>query len=98
MKFTLINVDVFLFEICQIISENRHDFTIMSPFYSPETRRPCHEADHSIPSGTEVKNAWSYTSIHRYVFVLWVLIEKDIRLLAWILFKLKDNFTSMHCI
>jgi len=31
-------------------------------FLSPGVKRSWHEADHSLPSSTEVKNAWSYTS------------------------------------
>jgi hypothetical protein len=30
---------------------------------SLEVKRPGREADHSLPSSAEVKNAWSYTSI-----------------------------------
>jgi hypothetical protein len=33
------------------------------------------EADHSSPSSAEVKNAWSYTSIPPYVFMVWCLIK-----------------------
>jgi hypothetical protein len=43
------------------------------------------EADHSPPSGVEVKNAWSCTSCHPYVFVAWYLV------------KPRDNFTSGFC-
>jgi hypothetical protein len=43
--------------------------------------RPKREADHSPPSGAEVKNVWSYTSTPQYVFM------------AWCLLKHKDNFT-----
>jgi hypothetical protein len=28
----------------------------------PGVKRPVREADHSLPSSAEVKNAWSYTS------------------------------------
>jgi len=31
---------------------------------NPEIMWPECEADHSPPSGTEVKNAYSYTSVH----------------------------------
>jgi len=39
------------------------------------------ESDHSPPSSTEVKNAWSYTSTSPNVFVAWCLIKHT------------DNFT-----
>jgi hypothetical protein len=32
-------------------------------------KRPGCEADHSPPSGAEVKNAWIYTSTPQYVFM-----------------------------
>jgi hypothetical protein len=31
--------------------------------------------DHSPPSSAEVKNVWSYTSIHPYVFMVWCLVK-----------------------
>jgi hypothetical protein len=33
------------------------------------------EADHSLPSGAEVKKAWSYTSTVPYVFMAWYLVK-----------------------
>jgi len=33
-------------------------------------KRPGRKADHSLPSSTEVKNAWSYTSTPPYVFMV----------------------------
>jgi hypothetical protein len=45
---------------------------------------PGREADHSPPSNTEVKNAWSYTSAPPYF-------------MAWYLFKHMDNFNfTLH--
>jgi hypothetical protein len=38
-------------------------------------KRPRREADHSPPSSAEVKNAWSCTSTHQYVFMAWYLIK-----------------------
>jgi hypothetical protein len=38
-------------------------------------RRPGRKADHSPPPSAEVKNAWSYTSTHTYVFMTWYLIK-----------------------
>jgi hypothetical protein len=35
---------------------------------TPEVERPGREADHSPPTGVEVKNVWSYTSTTQYVF------------------------------
>ena len=42
---------------------------------SPGVKRSKHEVDHSPPSGTEVKNASSYTSIPPYAFIPWSLIK-----------------------
>jgi hypothetical protein len=36
----------------------------VSEALSLEIKRPEREADHTPPSSTEVKNAWSYTSTH----------------------------------
>jgi hypothetical protein len=37
---------------------------------SPGVKRPGREADHSHPSSSEVRNAWSYTSTPQYVFMV----------------------------
>jgi hypothetical protein len=50
---------------------------------TPVVTRPGRKADHSHPSSAENKNAWSYTSIHAYVFMVWCLI------------KHKDNFVPL---
>jgi hypothetical protein len=34
-----------------------------------------HEAKHSLPPTTEIRNAWSYNSISPIIFVAWCLIE-----------------------
>jgi hypothetical protein len=44
-------------------------------------KRKWREANHSLPSSAEVKNAWSYTSTPQYVFMAWCLV------------KHRDNFT-----
>jgi hypothetical protein len=41
----------------------------------PRLKRPGREADHSLPSSVEVKNAWSYTSTPQYVFMEWYLVK-----------------------
>jgi hypothetical protein len=46
----------------------------------PVVKGPGREADHSPPSSAEVKNAWSCTSTHPYVFMvlyLHVLESRD---------------------
>jgi hypothetical protein len=43
---------------------------------------PGREADHSPPSSAEVKNAWSYTSIPQYAFMVWCSVKR----------KHRDNF------
>jgi hypothetical protein len=42
---------------------------------------PGSEGDHSSESSAEVKNVWSYTSTHPYIFMAWCLV------------KHRDNFT-----
>jgi hypothetical protein len=49
-------------------------------------KRLGHEADHSLPSSAEVKNARRYTSTPPYVFVAWCLV------------KHRDNFIKMYFI
>jgi hypothetical protein len=44
-------------------------------FFLLGVKRPRREADHSPPSSTEVKNAWSYTSNPPYVFMAWCLVK-----------------------
>jgi hypothetical protein len=34
------------------------------------------EADHSLPSSAEVKNAWSYTSPPQYASMVWFSVKK----------------------
>jgi hypothetical protein len=36
--------------------------------FSVVVKQPGHEADNSLPSGAEVKNAWIYTSTPAYIF------------------------------
>jgi hypothetical protein len=42
---------------------------------SPDVKWSGSEADHSPPSRTEVKNAWSYTSTLPYDFRAWCLVK-----------------------
>jgi hypothetical protein len=54
------------------------DFSALGPTQPPiqwvpgalflGVKRPGRETDHSLPSGAEVKNEWSYTSTPQYVF------------------------------
>jgi len=48
---------------------------------SPGVQQLGHEADHSPPSNTKVKNAWSYTSTPTYMSMVWCLVKHG------------DNFT-----
>jgi hypothetical protein len=41
----------------------------------PGVKREGHEADHSLISSTEVKNAWSYTFSPSYVLMVQCLIK-----------------------
>jgi hypothetical protein len=42
---------------------------------SPGVKRSEHEADHSPPTSTEVKETWIYTSISTYAFMVLSLIK-----------------------
>jgi len=53
-----------------------HMTTLNIPFhYLATAMRPEREADHSPLSSAELKNAWSYTSGHSYVFVTRYLVK-----------------------
>jgi hypothetical protein len=58
----------------------------------PRVKRPGLEADYSSASSAEIKNAWSGTSIHPYVFMVWCLIKQGTRRNAMDLLKHRDNF------
>jgi len=38
-------------------------------------KQPGREADNSLPSITEVKNAWIYNPLPQYVFMAWRLVN-----------------------
>jgi len=42
----------------------------------PGVKRSGHEADHSLPSGVDVKNVWSSTATPQYVFMAWCLVKR----------------------
>jgi hypothetical protein len=43
----------------------------------PGVKWPEREADHSPPSNTEVKNAWSYTSTPQYASMAWCSVKTE---------------------
>ena len=43
------------------------------PYVVPAEQRPEGEADHSLPSTTEVRNAWSFTVTSPYACIAWCL-------------------------
>jgi hypothetical protein len=49
--------------------------------FCPEVKRPGREADHSLPSTAEVRNAWSYNSSPPYVFMAWNSVKHREKLL-----------------
>jgi len=53
---------------------------------TPRANLPGCKDDHSLPSGAEVRNAWSYTSTPPQVFMSWCLVK------YWY------NFTFSTCI
>jgi hypothetical protein len=44
--------------------------------HSLEVKRPGLEADHSLPSSAEVKNAWSYNTTRQYACMAWFSVKK----------------------
>jgi hypothetical protein len=47
----------------------------MAGAYSPQVERPGCENKHRPQSGDEVKNEWSYTCVHPYVFIVLDLLK-----------------------
>jgi hypothetical protein len=45
--------------------------------FFPWVKQLWHEADHSPPSCTEVKNMLSYITTPQYIFILWCLIKQE---------------------
>jgi len=52
---------------------------------SLEVKRSVSEVDHSPASSAEVKNAWSYTSIPQYVYMVWCLVKQWMRVNSLVL-------------
>jgi hypothetical protein len=50
-----------------------YSMDVMDSFLRGKVSRA--KVDHSSPSSAEIKNAWSYTSIPSYVFLVWCLIK-----------------------
>jgi hypothetical protein len=53
--------------------------------FSPEVKRLGCEADHSLLSGAEAKNAWGHISTPQYVFMEWCLAKKWRVFIVWFL-------------
>jgi hypothetical protein len=53
---------------------------------------PEHEDDHSPSPVAEVKNAWSFTLIRPYIFMVWCLIKQGYVFMAVYLVQHRDNF------
>jgi hypothetical protein len=45
----------------------------------PRVKWAGREADHSSPSSTEVKNAWSYISTPPHAFMAWCLVKHGVK-------------------
>jgi hypothetical protein len=65
-----------------------------------EVKQPGREADHSLPSSAEVKNAWRYASTSEYVFETWCLVKhSDIFTFTWrLVLPLDLSYTLLLCL
>jgi hypothetical protein len=74
--------------------------TVSSPMGSrgsfPEVKKLVHEADHSPPSRTDVKTAWSYTSTPPVCFHGVLINSAQDVFIAQHLVKNRDNFTLFN--
>jgi hypothetical protein len=52
----------------------------------PELKWLGHKADYSLPSGDEIKNAWSYAAALPYIFMTWKL-SKHRTLLSYFYYR-----------
>jgi hypothetical protein len=77
------HLGIFLFTTASrpALGPTQHTIQWVPGAFSLGVKRPGCEADHSLSSNAEVKNAWSYTSTPQYVFCTWCLV------------KHRDNFT-----
>jgi hypothetical protein len=44
---------------------------------SPRIKWLVHEADYSLPSSAEVKNAWNCISTPQFVYMMWCLVKQS---------------------
>jgi hypothetical protein len=58
------NISLFATASRPALGPNQPPTQWVSELLSPGVKRPVREADHLLPSGARVKNAWSYTSTH----------------------------------
>jgi hypothetical protein len=61
---------------------------------SLEVKQPVREADHSPPSSTEDKNAWSYTSTPQYAFMAWCSVKAQGQLYLYEKNEVDDAYTK----
>jgi hypothetical protein len=58
--------------------------TTQPPIQWVPGKRPGREADHSSPSSTDVKIAWSCTSTPQYVFMTWFSFKAQVQLYLYL--------------
>jgi hypothetical protein len=72
-------VKVFLFAAVLVVwtgsGVHPASYPVGSGFLSFRVKQLRYESVHSPPSGADVKNGWSYTSISIYICMTWYLIK-----------------------
>jgi hypothetical protein len=58
---------------------------------SLKLKRPEREANYTLPSGAEVKNAWSYASTSPYVFMVWCLVNHRDFTFTFLVYENRDS-------
>jgi hypothetical protein len=84
-----------IFSLCHHIQTSSGTHPVSHPINTwgsfPRVKWLGHEADHSPPSGVDIKNAWSYNPTHLYVFMVWWLY-----LYLWYLSKVYYQLTKFR--
>jgi hypothetical protein len=71
-------------------------YPIAPEFLSLGIKRLGREADHSPPSNSEIKNAWSYSSTPQNVFMAWCSVKKVQGQLYLYLYNININYQIRH--
>jgi hypothetical protein len=70
-------LEIFLFDTASRPAMGTTAFYSMGAGVLSGSKASGREADRSPPSSVQVKNAWSYTSTPQYVFMAWLVKDRE---------------------